>query len=499
MKNILIPCISLLLIPAFADAQTITPNDGDWSQKTVTLSNTPEADMMVRTGDIDNLGFGWPVGFDPFSGNNTPVHGYPWTVDPTDPTGTDRIMVISSYTGGGGDGYTSNSSRPANEVHPISLSYTAPATITSAKLQFFSDDFQSPTTGSMYRVYLDGVRSSGLENIINNLNQTGPIGKLITYSLPVNILPQLQDGQLEVLFDDSTTGAGDGYAIDFVKLLINPYDTATTNTYLYGTITDASNNNPLAGVVVSTTSSNITATTDAAGYFLIPNVMPGIVQLSTYMAGYGQENTLVSLQAGDSTMVNFQLQSPAPSLMYSTPSANETAVDTGRVIKLVFDQAMDISTFNASYFTLSDSLNNITGSFSSSNDTLIFTPDDLDPEKDYTILIYHNLKSSNGVYLAQDIHIPFSTRVPTTNLPEANRLQTKIYPNPATDRLICKNENRFQQATISIKDLLGKEVIRMKDVSGGEWNIDIHTLPAGTYFLHIHDGEKQFFGKFLKQ
>ena len=42
-------------------------NNGDWTIQQVTLTNTSEANLMVRAGDIDNLGFGWPQNFDPFS------------------------------------------------------------------------------------------------------------------------------------------------------------------------------------------------------------------------------------------------------------------------------------------------------------------------------------------------------------------------------------------------------------------------------------------------
>ncbi len=45
----------------------------------------PEADLVVRTGDINNLGFGWPAGFDPFSGESTPPHPFPWTPPPGSP------------------------------------------------------------------------------------------------------------------------------------------------------------------------------------------------------------------------------------------------------------------------------------------------------------------------------------------------------------------------------------------------------------------------------
>lgn len=120
--------ISLLLIfglfhiAAFSQSRhTDDDENGDWTEQSVTLFDTPEAAMMVRAGDIDNLGFGWPAEFNPFSGASTPRHGYPWTVDSTDAEGTDRIMVISSYIGSppfGRDGYTSYTSRPENLPRP---------------------------------------------------------------------------------------------------------------------------------------------------------------------------------------------------------------------------------------------------------------------------------------------------------------------------------------------------------------------------------------------
>lgn len=496
--------LSWLIIPVLTDAQTITVNDGNWSQKNVTLSNTPEAALMVRTGDIDNLGFGFSTGFDPFSGNSTPPHAYPWVADTSDPSGTDRIMVIYSFIPGlapfGQDGYSSTTSRPTNTVSPISLTFTPPATITSARLQIFVDDFQAPVWGANYQVFIDSIRSAAMENIVNSLTQTGPIGKMITYTLPASLLPQLQDGKLDVLFDDNTTGAGDGYAIDFVKLLINTIDTATTHTYLHGTVTDATTSNPIAGVVVSTTSNTTTDTTDANGFYLIPNVTPGIVQLTTYKTGYGQGNMLAVLQQGDSTMVNFQLLSPAPTLIYSSPSFNEMGVDTNRVIKLVFDQIMDTSTFKAAYFTLSDSLNNITGSFSSINDTLVFTPSDLDSNKQYSIMIYHNLKSSNGVFLAQDIQLPFSTVTPTPmGVNTLDDATVKLYPNPVNSMLICKNQKGFKNASIMVTDIVGKKWLEYPSISGYELRIDVKSLPTGIYFLQIKEGSKKSVEKFLKE
>lgn len=67
----------------------------DWPLEYERTVGGPEADLVVRTGDINNLGFGWPSGFDPFSGQSTPVHRWPNNdhIPPNAPPGTDRVMV----------------------------------------------------------------------------------------------------------------------------------------------------------------------------------------------------------------------------------------------------------------------------------------------------------------------------------------------------------------------------------------------------------------------
>ena len=139
--------IAIIFVYSTLVYSQITDEDGDWTAMYETLQNTPEADLMVRTGDIDNLGFGWPPNFNPFSGNSTPAHSYPWTADTTNPDGTDRIMVITSYIGtppSGQDGYTTYTSRPENSVRPINLTYSLNGLdVTSAILQIFVDDFQA--------------------------------------------------------------------------------------------------------------------------------------------------------------------------------------------------------------------------------------------------------------------------------------------------------------------------------------------------------------------
>ena len=90
----------------------------DWALKYERTENGPEADLVVRTGDINNLGFGWPQGFDPFSGNSTPFHKYPWNRDPTNLTApiafssgsavdpTEALRDIRHYNSYSSDGYS---------------------------------------------------------------------------------------------------------------------------------------------------------------------------------------------------------------------------------------------------------------------------------------------------------------------------------------------------------------------------------------------------------
>ncbi len=286
-----------------------TSPDGDWSATEAVLTNTPEAALMVRVGDIDNLGFGWPSGFDPFSGNSAPVHAFPWTVNTNDPAGTDRIMVVSSYTGSpphGQDGYTSSTSRPGNNVQPITLSYSLGSqTVGSAALQIFVDDFQAPVWGAAYQVTLNGQRAPFLESIINSLVQTGPIGKMITAALPAEFLPLVQTGQLVLLFDDPTTGAGDGYAIDFVKLLINVNGFTQSGT-IKGTVVDEASQSPLSGVQIKTQGLSST-TTGADGSYTLTNVVAGLVSVTASLPDYAPQIKSTDLVAGQTNQFDFTL------------------------------------------------------------------------------------------------------------------------------------------------------------------------------------------------
>jgi outer membrane protein OmpA-like peptidoglycan-associated protein len=250
----------------------------DWAATHREEKNAKEAELLVQVGDIDNLGFGWPEKFDPFSGKSTPPHRYPWKPEDDDPPGTDTVMVNSgaSVIVRSKDGYTRDTYRPENLPQPLVIEFDpAGVQIKGAVLQLFVDDFQAPVMKTRFSVTLDGQPAPDLETTINKLNQTGPIGKLITIKLLPEYLGLLADGKLTIAVDDATSNIGDGFAFDFARLLINPKGFTYSGT-IKGIVVDKANEQPIDGALVS--AANVQkATTGKDGKFELKDVPAGLV------------------------------------------------------------------------------------------------------------------------------------------------------------------------------------------------------------------------------
>jgi len=301
--------ISLLLAIVWAGSGSAAATDKDtWQQATAVTREGPEADLVVQLGDIDNLGFGWPDGFTPFSGRSTPSHAFPFQPEADDPPGTDRIMVVSGYTAGvsARDGYAYETSRPGNAPQSLVLEFDLQdLDVTSAALQLFVDDFQSPSLGSRFRVWLDGRETTDLPVVLNSLDQTGPIGKLLTIQLLPEYLDLLADGKLEVRIDDPDHDAGDGFAFDFARLLVNPKGYRYSGT-VRGTAVTAGSGKPLGGVLVS--AANVRqAVTDAQGRFELLQVPAGMVVTSGSKPDYTGDSEASDLEDGQTVDVLLEL------------------------------------------------------------------------------------------------------------------------------------------------------------------------------------------------
>ncbi len=286
MRVLLLFCLcSVILASAPAFAQT-TPNDGDWKSNSATLKNTEEGDVMIRVGDIDNLGFGFPQGFNPFTGRATDIHPYPWQAKKEDVPGLDCITVGSMYgkkaTRCNYDGYSMAS--PARPI-PINLPLAAVkgGKVTGAMLTMFVDDFQAPNLCSKYMAYINGKRFGNLENVLNSLNQGGPIGKFISVRIPPELLEVLNSSTLSVKIDD-TTGAADGFAIDFIKLLINPKPILYQNS-ISGYVHDRETGESIVGATVMVRGFGET-TSDADGKFTLSGLPIGLNVAEANFTGY---------------------------------------------------------------------------------------------------------------------------------------------------------------------------------------------------------------------
>lgn len=307
------PCRLLLLgavLAAGAPATAIAESAEGWAAPREEAREAPEGDLVVRVGDIDNLGFGWEEGFDPFTGRSTAAHDFPWSPDATDPAGTDRIMVISGHRGAEGDGYAASTARPENAVQTLDLRFDpGGVSVRTAALQLFVDDFQAPVWGHRFTATLDGREAPDIAFALNALNQTGPIGKLVTLQLLPEYVPLLADGALAIRIDDAGTDAGEGFALDFVRLIVNPKPWKYTGT-VSGITQRADDGTPLSGVLVS--AGNVRqATTGTDGRFTLSGVPAGLVVTVGSHPDYLPDSEVADLEVDGSLDLVLEL-APAP-------------------------------------------------------------------------------------------------------------------------------------------------------------------------------------------
>ena len=305
---------SLMLLLFFIQELSIaqqTDIDGDWAKNYVTLSNTREAEYMIRVGDIDNLNCHWPENFNPFCGQSTPSHEWPTEINPADVIGMDRIILGTSYKGeNGADGYSGSYSKDTKPVPFImDLKGIKQLKINKIEMQIFLDDFQAPVFGSRFTATINGKRFYNFEKILNALNQTGPIGKLVTIEIPAELLTEFTKDIVEFLIDDPSTSIGDGYAIDFIKFLFNPKDALIYKGNLTGKVLNP-DGEPLSGVKISLSNSKPTVT-KPDGTFQYKDLIPGLYILTAYKRGYKIVNQNIDIECDQTfeTEIDFE-QSP---------------------------------------------------------------------------------------------------------------------------------------------------------------------------------------------
>ncbi|MBW9155234.1 OmpL47-type beta-barrel domain-containing protein [Clostridium tagluense] len=350
---LLVLVLLLLQLPmeTFANEQSRDINNGEWSEKNVTLYNTKEADIMVRVGDIDDFGLGWEyttenffnayrenngrrelwTTINPFSGESTSAHywgskadgndHFQWELSNKDePNGVDRIIKTSGERGAL-EGYGSEAKIKATDTQgQITIEHNIKNKIQSsspmfevkaAKLQMFVDDFQAGEFSDInYEVKFNNVRIPELEEILNSLKQSGPVGKLITFEIPEKYLNLLTNNNaLTMSIDDPNSSRSEGYAIDFVKLLINPKDMIHEGS-IRGRVTERGTNGriPIENAYVSV-NGKWEGYTDVNGYYEIKNITSGLAYIKVYKSGqYEEQQKHADVVDGSVSEQNFELE-----------------------------------------------------------------------------------------------------------------------------------------------------------------------------------------------
>lgn len=280
-------------------------DDKNWSAQSVALASTPEAEFIIRLGDVDNLGFGWPGGFDPFCSRTTDVHAYPWDARAEDLPGFDRILLSSKYNpddprGCGADGYSGSydkvQSRPV--VYRLPLSTLKGAAISNAYLQIFIDDFQSPSLCSKFRITINGKRFAEAEKLLNVIDQTGPVGKLLSIPMPEEFYPELSSTSEFAVYIDEVNGSADGFAIDFIRLLVNRKMENACRGSIRGVVVDKETQLPLKGASVFMTDKRVMVTAED-GRFEFSDIPTGYEVFSANLPGYNEGAVAGDIGLGD--------------------------------------------------------------------------------------------------------------------------------------------------------------------------------------------------------
>lgn len=340
--SILFSLLGLSSLLSNAQHKTVTA-DKDWAKQESVITQASDAELIVRIGDIDNLGFDWPEGYDPFCGRLSDAHHYPWGGNESDLPGFDRILLSSKFKpemdhSCGGDGYSAaydpQTSKPP--VFNLPASAAKGMVIKNAWLQLFIDDFQAPSFCSRFQFLINGKRFAEGEKILNAIDQTGPVGKLISLPLPEEFFEDIISGSNLKLSVDEVNGAADGFAIDFIRLLVNRKRENTCRGNVRGRVLDKQTEQPVQGAWVFSPDQT-KVQTDAKGMFLLSNLPTGFEVLTASATGFSDGTGLADIGVGDeSPEVIIYLDKGKASIQF-----NNQALSVGQSVSLqniLFDQ-----------------------------------------------------------------------------------------------------------------------------------------------------------------
>jgi hypothetical protein len=100
-----------------------------------------------------------------------------------------------------------------------------------------------------------------------------------------------------------------------------------------------------------------------------------------------------------------------------------------------------------------------------------------------------------------------ATKKSTLIIPEASTVQgvsneanakISVYPNPASDFIQIKLIDPISVGKAMLFDLSGKLVIT-ENFESNEFTMNVQSIPAGSYYLRVTDGQHHYFNHFVKK
>ncbi|MBS1152894.1 MAG: hypothetical protein H6Q89_4592, partial [Myxococcaceae bacterium] len=232
-------------------------------------------------------------------------HEYPWEPREGDLPGLDRILLSSKFTPGkaagcSSDGYSGSFEKKKSKPVTLKLPLATlkGASVSNAFLQLFIDDFQAPSMCSKFQVLLNGRRFAEGEKVLNAIDQSGPVGKLISLPLPEEFFADLTSKSELTVSVDEVTGAPDGFALDFVRLLVNRKRENTCKGTVHGKVLEKETNAPIGGARVWL-ADQTSGVTDAEGSFTFKDVPTGVEVVTGSSPGHADGSGAADIGPGD--------------------------------------------------------------------------------------------------------------------------------------------------------------------------------------------------------
>lgn len=106
---------------------------------------------------------------------------------------------------------------------------------------------------------------------------------------------------------------------------------------------------------------------------------------------------------------------------------------------------------------------------------------------------------SGGNNDAGQSYVIFGRRTTTSITPEAAKIPLEVFPNPASTTLTVRLPDLDQTSTLSVFDLLGREIVVDYSRAGDRQQLDIVELPQGSYVLRVQMGGNVGSARFVKR